>query len=70
METIYQAAAQLQLDHKAGTLCTIIDSSGSTPRHQGSKMLVFEDGNFIGTVGGGEVEIRVIQGGPGGSRRW
>ena len=61
METIYQAAAQLQLDHKAGTLCTIIDSSGSTPRHQGSKMLVFEDGNFIGTVGGGEVEIRVIQ---------
>ena len=61
METIYQAAAQLQLDHKSGALCTIIDSSGSTPRHQGSKMLVFEDGKFIGTVGGGEVEIRVIQ---------
>jgi xanthine dehydrogenase accessory factor len=61
METIYQAAAQLQMDHKAGALCTIIASSGSTPRHQGSKMLVYEDGHFIGTVGGGEVEIRVIQ---------
>ena len=24
-------------------------------------MLVFEDGHFIGTVGGGEVETRVIQ---------
>lgn len=61
METIYQAAAQLQTDHKSGALCTIIDSSGSTPRHQSSKMLVYEDGHFIGTVGGGEVEIRVIQ---------
>ncbi len=61
METIYQATAQLQLDHRAGALCTIIDSSGSTPRHTGSKMLVYDDGHFIGTVGGGEVEIRVIQ---------
>jgi xanthine dehydrogenase accessory factor len=61
METIYQAAAQLQMDHNAGALCTIIDSSGSTPRHQGSKMLVYDDGHFLGTIGGGEVEIRVIQ---------
>lgn len=43
-----------------GVLCTLISSSGSTPRHEGSKMLVYEDGHFIGTVGGGEVESRVI----------
>ena len=59
-ESIYQAAAQLQSEQKAGAICTIVESSGSTPRHQGSKMLVYEDGKFIGTVGGGEVEKRVI----------
>jgi xanthine dehydrogenase accessory factor len=42
-------------------LCTVIESSGSTPRHAGSKMLVFPDKHVNGTVGGGEVENRVIQ---------
>ena len=37
MVTIYQAVAQLQTDHKSGALCTIIESSGSTPRHQAVK---------------------------------
>ena len=41
-------------------LCTIIHSRGSTPRHAGSKMLVFPDGTFVGSVGGGEIESRVI----------
>jgi xanthine dehydrogenase accessory factor len=59
--TIYQAIAALQAEHEAGALCTIIQTSGSTPRHEGSKMLVYEDGHFIGTVGGGEVETRIIQ---------
>ena len=39
----------------------IINSRGSTPRHVTSKMLVYPDGHIIGTVGGGEVENRVIQ---------
>jgi len=59
MVNIYEAILQLEKDHMAGALCTIIDTKGSTPRHEGSKMLVLEDGNFIGTVGGGEVENRV-----------
>jgi xanthine dehydrogenase accessory factor len=42
------------------TLCTVVDSKGSTPRHQGSKMLVFPTGKIEGTVGGGEIENRVI----------
>ena len=59
MVNIYQAILELEADHKAGALCTIIGAQGSTPRHEGSKMLVYEDGSFIGTVGGGEVENRV-----------
>ncbi len=60
MPSIFQALAELEKSGESGVLCTIIRSRGSTPRHAGSKMLVFPDGNFIGTVGGGEVEGRVI----------
>ncbi len=47
----------------AGTpvvLCTVVHTQGAVPRHAGSKMLVFGDGHFEGTVGGGEVENRVL----------
>ncbi len=59
--SIYEAVVDLEQQGESGALCTIIRSRGSTPRHQGSKMLVYEDGRFIGTVGGGEVEGRVMQ---------
>ncbi|MDD5370399.1 MAG: XdhC family protein [Anaerolineaceae bacterium] len=57
---IYQALDELDRRGGAGALCTIIETQGSTPRHMGSKMLVYPDGHFIGTIGGGEVESRVI----------
>jgi len=41
-------------------VCTVVRSRGSTPRHATSKMLVYPDGHIIGTVGGGELENRVI----------
>lgn len=41
-------------------LCTIVNTKGAVPRHAGAKMLVYSDGRFEGTVGGGEVENRVI----------
>lgn len=57
---IYQLLAELESSGEGGVVCTIISSRGSTPRHSGSKMLIYADGHFIGTVGGGEVESRVI----------
>lgn len=51
MENIYEAILDLEKNHLAGAVCTIIDTHGSTPRHEGSKMLVREDGSFIGSVG-------------------
>lgn len=59
MTTIYQALAELERENRAGALCTVIRSRGSTPRRSGSKMLVYADGSIIGTVGGGEMENRV-----------
>src|SRR5512142_3073013 len=59
-ETVFQALADLEQSGEGGVLCMIVSSRGSTPRRAGSKMLVYPDGSFIGTVGGGEVESRVI----------
>lgn len=44
----------------AVALATIVRASGSVPRHAGTKMLVFSDGRFQGTVGGGELEARIM----------
>lgn len=58
--SIYSAIVDLEKNNEAGAVCTVVHSQGSTPRHVGSKMLVYPDGRFIGTVGGGEMENRVI----------
>ncbi len=42
-------------------LCTILKSSGSTPRGAGAHMAVFPDGRTEGTVGGGAVELAVTK---------
>lgn len=47
-------------DGKPVVLCTIVNTKGSVPRHSGAKMLVYPNGNTTGTVGGGEVENRVL----------
>jgi len=60
MISIYQKVSELEQNGQGGILCTIIHSRGSTPRHAGSKMLVFPNGTTIGSVGGGEIENRVI----------
>src|SRR5215475_3015623 len=61
MISIYQALAELEENNESAALCTVVRSEGSTPRHVGSKMLVYSDGKFVGTVGGGELESRVIK---------
>ena len=61
MNQIYQSLAEIEKNHGSAALCTVVKSEGSTPRHVGSKMLVHADGKFIGTVGGGELESRVIK---------
>jgi xanthine dehydrogenase accessory factor len=57
---IYKAITELEEKNEAAALCTVVRSHGSTPRHATSKMLVYPDGRILGTVGGGEMEDRVI----------
>lgn len=47
-------------DGEAVVLATVVETRRSVPRRAGAKMLVFADGSQVGTVGGGEMEARVI----------
>lgn len=58
-KSVFQLIAEVEARNGAAAICTIIRSHGSTPRHTGSKMLVYPDGSIAGTVGGGEMERRV-----------
>jgi xanthine dehydrogenase accessory factor len=42
-------------------LATVIDTRRSVPRHAGSKMLIYGDGRTVGSIGGGEMEGRVLE---------
>lgn len=41
--------------------CTVIHTKGSTPRKVGAKMIVKENGSIKGTIGGGNLEKKVIE---------
>lgn len=41
-------------------LCVVVGTRGSTPRKTGAKMLVYENGDIFGTIGGGDLERAVI----------
>jgi xanthine dehydrogenase accessory factor len=43
----------------AAAMATVLKTRGSTPQQEGAKMVVFDDGSFIGTVGGGCVEADI-----------
>lgn len=57
----YERLAALEREGRLVAMATIIRASGSVPRHEGSKMLVYPNGRIEGTIGGGELERRVIE---------
>lgn len=61
MSSLYHEVAELLDKGERGVLCSIVDSHGSAPRKTGSKLLLKNDGSFIGTVGGGGIEHRVLE---------
>ncbi|MBM4352399.1 MAG: xanthine dehydrogenase accessory protein XdhC [Deltaproteobacteria bacterium] len=42
-------------------MVTVVETTGSAPQSPGARMLVYEDGSIVGTVGGGAVEHRLIR---------
>lgn len=58
MLEIHQEIVNLISAGKPAALATLISSRGSAPRKAGAKMLIRQDETFIGTVGGGGVELQ------------
>jgi xanthine dehydrogenase accessory factor len=59
-ETIIRAIINLQKTQKA-VLATIIHTEGSTSRDRGTQMLIMENGQTIGTIGGGTAETLIVK---------
>ncbi len=59
MNVLAQAPVFAQ-NHVDATLVTLVATQGSTPRHVGTRMLVGANGDQVGTIGGGRVELEVV----------
>jgi xanthine dehydrogenase accessory factor len=60
MDVFSQALVQVLQDNKPAAVATVVKTRGASPREAGAKMLVYPDGSIVGSVGGGEMELRVI----------
>lgn len=61
MKQVFQAIAHALQKGERVAVLTIVRASGSTPRHSATNMLVRADGSFLGTIGGGTMELQAIQ---------
>ena len=57
---VLDEAARLSAAGQRFALVTVVRTAGSTPRKPGAKMIVREDGSQVGTVGGGALELLLI----------
>ena len=60
MNDVYAKAVELLAKGEFSVLATIIRLTGSGPRGAGTKFLILEDGSYVGTIGGGLLEARVL----------
>jgi len=60
MKDIYEKVIELAEKGHFSVLATIIRQTGSTPRGMGTKFVIMEDGSFEGTIGGGQLEAKVL----------
>ncbi|MCA1029841.1 XdhC family protein [Bacillus timonensis] len=58
---LIQKAVECRKDGIPAAIATIIKTKGSTPRNVASKMIIFLNGDILGTIGGGCGEAEVIE---------
>ena len=61
MKNLFENIAELIKSGKPAAFAIVIKTEGSTPRKVGAKMVVLKDGKAFGTLGGGDLEKRVIE---------
>ena len=60
MKTVIEKISEAQQKNLDLALCVVVNTKGSTPRKAGAKMIVYRDGSISGTIGGGDLEKKVI----------
>ncbi len=60
MDQVTQALVQALTDNTPAALATVVRTRGASPRNPGAKMIVYPNGSIVGSIGGGEMEMRVI----------
>ena len=60
MKDVFEQIAEARRYNREVALCVIVNTKGSAPRKTGAKMLVFADGKIYGSIGGGNLEKKVI----------
>ncbi len=58
---IWTKIQEVREAREKAALCIVVQARGSTPRKEGAKLVVTEQGEFFGTVGGGNLEYQVIE---------
>jgi xanthine dehydrogenase accessory factor len=61
MKNLFLTCLNLMENGEDVVMITIIDQAGSAPRTAGSRMLVRQDGNTFGTIGGGLFEAQATE---------
>lgn len=61
MKNIYKIIEEVKASGENSALCVIVSTQGSTPLKSGAKMLITESGKIYGTIGGGNLEKKVIE---------
>lgn len=58
---MFKKIIELQNTNEKFIVTTVTDVSGSSPREIGAKMIVLENGEFFGSIGGGNLEKIVLE---------
>ena len=61
MKDIFQKLAEVQKEGTQAALAIVVRTRGSAPRKAGAKMIIMEDGSIFGTLGGGDLERKVVE---------
>lgn len=59
--SLFEELAKLERQAEPFALCTVVNTIGSVPRSMGTKMVVFQNATIQGTIGGGELESKIIK---------
>ena len=61
MKNFFENIAELIKSGEPAAFAVVIKTEGSTPRRVGAKMIILKDGKTVDTLGGGDLEKKVIE---------